>query len=154
MFVFVRQSATIADFSVTGPASESGQEFWPAADVKTFRNQPPVGKLMFRSVNGALVQNDVSDIAGLGKAMSETDDYYACAAARYVEHFTGVTVPQVDPLDLEKGPPLNAKDREWRALVQSLGAELKSTGSLKTLVKHLFESDAYQQPDFGRFGVQ
>jgi hypothetical protein len=153
MFLQVRESATVASFTGGAPA-EPGQEFWPATDALTFRNQAPKGKLFFRSVTGALVNVDVDSIAALGKALSETDDYYACAASRYVEHLTGVSVPQMDPVDLAALGEVNAKDREWRALVQTLGQELRATGSLKTMVRHIFESAAYAQSDFGRFGIQ
>jgi hypothetical protein len=155
IFLTVRESATVANYTVSAVKPPVSQEFWPAADVPTFRSQAPTGKLYFRSITGALVDTEVADIAALGKALSETDDYYACAAARYIEHFTGVTVPQQDPIDLEKQAIApTAKDREWRALVLTLARDLKASGSLKTMIAHIFESNAYKQSDFGRFGFQ
>lgn len=139
----VRATVTIANYAVNS-TPQAGQEPWPVRGVAAIRNQSPMGKLYFRSITGELVHRDVNGINEMGTAMTETDDYYVCAAKRYVEYLTGVKVK------LSEADGNSKKEKAWRDLTVALGRELRQTGSLKTLVKRIMESDYYRQRDFGR----
>lgn len=147
-----RLSALIARFNVSA-GSEPGQEFWPWRPVPSFKYQAPVGKLYLRSISGALIDQPVNNLNELGIALSSTDDYYACAAKRYFEKFTGVSINLYDPNDGDNSSLIegqNERDIEFRRFVLALGQELKTGGSLKNLVKRIIESDYYKQSDFGK----
>ena len=149
---FNRISALIGRFNVSA-GKEPGQEFWPWKPVANFKYQAPEGKLYMRSATGALIDRNVSNLNELGIAMSDTDDYYACAAKRYVERFTGVNVSLFDPADADNEAVYAAqseKERDMRARVLALGNELRMTGSLKKLIQRIMESDEYRQSDFGK----
>ena len=147
-----RLSALIGRFNVSA-GSEPGQEFWPWKPVASFKYQAPVGKLYFRSMSGNLIDQPVNNLNELGIAMSNTDDYYACAAKRYFEKFTGVSINLYDPNDVDNTTVIegqNVRDLEFRNFVLALGQELKAGGNLKNLVKRILESDFYKQSDFGK----
>lgn len=147
-----RISALIGRFHVTA-RSEENQEFWPSQDVATFKYQPPEGKLYIRSISGALIDQPVANLNELGIAMSETEDYYACAAKRYMEKFTGINVNLFDPYDNDNATALasmNEHDREFRNFVFALGKELRAGGSLKQMIKRILQSDYYRRSDYGR----
>lgn len=142
---------TVASAVSFAPSRGASAPLWPGTPVTDFHLETPTGKLMFRSINGALVNRDVMGLDGLGTALSETDDYFACAAKRYVERFLGVKVDLRDDLDPgNSGIEVPPKDREMKEFVLALGKELKTTGSLKTLTKRIFESSYYKRSDFGR----
>lgn len=147
-----RISALIGRFNVTA-GKEANQDFWPSKDVASFKHQAPEGKLYIRSINGDLIDRTVQNLNELGIAMSETDDYYACAASRYLEKLTGITVNLFDPADNDNATALsslNEHDREFRNFVMALGQELRMGGSLKQMVKRIIQSDYYRRSDFGR----
>jgi hypothetical protein len=147
-----RLSALIGRFNVSA-GNEAGQEFWPWKPVASFKYQAPVGKLYLRSINGTLIDQPVNNLNELGIALSNTDDYYACAAKRYFEKFTGVAINLYDPNDVDNTSVIegqNERDIEFRRFVLALGQELKAGGSLKNMVKRILESDYYKQSDFGK----
>ncbi len=143
-----RVSALIASYAVTREA-QPGQEFWPSKPVDSSRFQAPVGKLYFRTLNGQLIDQNVSGIDGLGVALSSTPDYYACAARRYFEYFTGVRVHLSDSGARAQTDPLFAKEKAMREFVLALGEDLQTTGSLKVMIKKILESNYYRRSDFG-----
>ena len=141
----VRLTALIANFAVTrGP--EAGQSAWPDRAVASIRNQAPNGTFLFRSYNGGLISRGLTSVNDLGVAMSSTEDYYACAAKRYIRYFTGVNVR----LNESEGAAFTARESKWREFAIALGKELQATGSLKTMIRRIIESDFYHQKDFGR----
>ena len=52
----------------------------------------PSGKLFYRSYNGSLVNTELTDIASLGDAIAETQDFYVCSAKKYYKLLTGIDV--------------------------------------------------------------
>lgn len=124
---------------------------WPAEPVANFHRQTPSGRLFYRSMTGALVDRQVASISDLGKAMTETEDYYACAAKRYFQFMTGIVVPLYDrsnPQNAEVNRQLSVQAIEDRKFVEALGQELKRTQSLKTLVKSILASKYYQNVNY------
>ncbi len=126
---------------------------WATPADPMFHRRPTNGRLLFRSVSGALVNQPVSNMEQLGQAMAATDDYYACAASRYFKYFTGIQVNIFDPSDPSNQSAIanmTEKDREYRNYVLQLGRQLRETESLKTLVKQIMKSNYYKLAQFGR----
>ena len=138
---------------VVSAASDAGAMDWPVHPTPSFNRTSPTGRVIFRSVTGGLVSQQVGNLEGLGQALSTTDDYYACAASRYFKYFTGIDVHLFDPQDPANQSSMtgmNDKDREYRQYVLGLGKELQTTQSLKTLVKHILQSGYYRRAAYGR----
>lgn len=130
------------------PEHEHDFEGWiDTADNKYFR-RPPNGKFLFRSQDGSLIDRDILGKADLGQVISETDDYYMCAAKRYLQFFTGIDIPMFDEGDLN-APPLNSKETEYLNFVKSLGQELKQHQDLKKVIKRIIASEVYMKPGTG-----
>lgn len=126
---------------------------WSATPVEGYAEQTPRGVLMFRSVSGALVEAPIEGIAEVGALVAAQPDMYRCAATRYLEHFTGLTVPLYDPGDpanfaLSDSESLETKSlRRWLA---SLGEELRQTQSLRTLLQRILASELYRDSNYQR----
>ena len=123
---------------------------WPSEPIDNFHLQQPTGDLYFRSQSGLLINRRVANIAELGQAFSETDDYYVCAAKRYFKYFTGVDVALYDktnPLNASVNRNLTNKDKEFRSYVEKIGMELKSHQSLAKLIKAIMSSKYYKTSD-------
>lgn len=124
---------------------------WPSEPVANFHRQTPAGKLFFRSMTGELIDKDVTGVAALGKAMSETKDYYYCAAKRYFEYFTGIRVALYDrsnPVNENLNRKLSSEAVEDRKFVESLGDELQSTQSVRSMVKRILASKYYRDVNY------
>jgi hypothetical protein len=128
-------------------------EFWPAVGDPNFHRTKPDGRLYFRSITGELINVPVDSLETLGQRLSETPDYFACAAKRYFEFFTHNKIELFDPYDPSNdtlNESISPLDREMKSFVLALGQELQSTGSLNNLIKRIIESDYYRQGNFGQ----
>jgi hypothetical protein len=145
-----RSAMTIAAYAAAGGVATVA---WPAVSTPGYHLTQASGKLFFRSVNGELVDVPVGDLDAYGTALSNTDDFYACAASRYFKYFTGIGVEIFDPQDANNQPlisSLSEADREYRNYVLNLAKELKASGSLKTLITRIMSSPYYKLAGFGR----
>lgn len=109
-----------------------------------FYNRPPNGRLRFRSYDGTLNDVPVSSIADLGAQIANTNDFYACTAARYYKFFTGITVNLQDIGDPSQ-PTLTTGDLFYRNIVIKMGQNLKTSQNLPSLIREILSSDAYQR---------
>lgn len=124
---------------------------WPSEPVVNFHRQHPSGRLFFRSMTGELIDKAVSDIAALGAAMAETPDFYNCAAKRYFEFFTGIQVAlydRTDPNNAEVNRKLSVEAIEDRKFIETLGAELRQSQSVRLLIKRIIASKYYQDINY------
>lgn len=124
---------------------------WPSADVPDFHLQKPTGRLYFRSVTGTLIDKSVLNIADLGKAMSETEDYYLCAAKRYFEFMTGIEVPlydRTDPRNADLNRALSQQSIDDRAYVENLAKNLRNNQSVMQMVEDIIKSPYYSKENF------
>jgi hypothetical protein len=124
---------------------------WPSEPVANFHRQVASGRLYFRSVTGVLVDRQVQGVAGLGQAMSETDDLYQCAAKRYFEYFTGIEVPlydRDDPRNAALNKSISDNGIADRKFVENLAAKLRSHQSVRQLVKDIMASDYYKNLNY------
>jgi hypothetical protein len=144
---YSRSAVALTTYKVTS-ASVNG---WPAEPVAGFHTQNPTGRLYYRSATGALVDKPVTGIAGMGRAMSETDDYYLCAAKRYFEFMTGIQVPlydRTDPRNAALNTVLTPEAIEDRRYVEDLAASLRSSGSVVQMVEDILGSSYYSKENF------
>ncbi|MNK81511.1 hypothetical protein D3C87_1012540 [compost metagenome] len=144
---FLRNAVAMTTYKATA-ASVNG---WPAEPVAGFHTQTPTGRLYYRSATGALVDKQVTGITGMGRAMSETDDYYLCAAKRYFEFMTGIQVPlydRTDPRNATLNTTLTPEAIEDRRYVEDLASSLRSSGSVVQMVEDILSSDYYSKENF------
>lgn len=144
---FLRNAVAITSYK----ASNESITGWPAAEVENFHLQNPTGRLYFRSSTGALINKPVSGIAELGKAMSETDDYYLCAAKRYFEFMTGVVVPlydRTDPRNANLNLTLTNEAIKDRSFVENLAQELRRTQSVIEMTEAIMKSPYYGKENY------
>ncbi len=125
---------------------------WPDIPVEGFHTQTPTGRLFFRSATGKLVDRNLNSIADLGTAISETEDYYMCAAKRYYAFFTGKEISLYDrtnPANAELNKALTKSAIKDRLFIENLAKNLKNDQSIKNMIKAIFSSDEYAKKDFG-----
>lgn len=128
------------------PASE-----WIHVDDPEFHLSRPKGKLFTRLFNGELLDRSVDSIDSLGTVITQTQDFYSCAAKRYFEFFTGIKVPlydKKDPRYSEMNRNLTEDHIKNRQFVETLGFELQQDQSLKNLVRRIMTSDYYKRESF------
>jgi hypothetical protein len=106
--------------------------------------RPPNGRFYFRSYDGTLNDSPVVSIADLGSKIAQTNDFYACAAARYFKYFTGITANLQDIGDSAL-PPLTSADLYYRNLVIQMGQNLKAKKNLQSLIREILSSAPYQR---------
>ena len=130
-------------------ASETG---WPSEPIVDFHRQKPTGRLYFRSfADGQLINKSVQNISELGMALSLTNDYYQCASKRYFKFFTGIDVALYDRLDprfSETNRTLSNDAIADRIFVEKLAVTLKSTQSVKAVIKEIMASGYYRSRTF------
>lgn len=144
---YIKSTILVGNFKAT-MASVSG---WPSEPVPNFHRQEPTGKLYYRSATGALVNRTVNNSEEMGQAMSETDDFYQCAAKRYFEYFTGINVSLYDrtnPANSELNRKLTNTDKNDRKFIEKLAKDLRSTQSLPNMVRQIIGSDYYKYQDY------
>ena len=130
---------------------QNNGDFWPSEPDPQFHLQNPQGRILYRAHNGQLVNQPVSSIADFAQKLSETDDFYSCAAKRYFEYFTGKSVPlydRSDPRNAEMNRKLNESQIRDRKTVEQLGKNLKQHQSLKRMIAEIIETDIYRDENY------
>jgi hypothetical protein len=136
----LRYVGTVADFIKYSVSIQMG-----AYDVtgQSYATSEPTGKLVYRSYTGDLVSLDVKGLGGVGQAISQSDDFYVCAASRYFELFTGLRVNLQDLGD-KSSQKLDAANLAYRKRVIGLGLELKKHNSVLKLIREILKTDFYK----------
>lgn len=146
-FQFTRFPMVVTKYQVT----QNQGNHWPTAPDPQFHTQSPSGRILYRAHNGELINQSVSSMADLGKKLSETDDFYSCAAKRYFEYFTGKGVPlydRSDPRNAELNRNLNESQIRDRKTVEALGKNLKQHQSLKKMIAEIIATDIYRDENY------
>lgn len=130
-------------FQNINSSSYSSRESGYVDSDSDFYKRPPYGRLLYRSYDGTLINQEVANIAEMGEAMANTNDLYVCAAKQYFYFFTGIQVSLQDVGDPAMSA-LSEADTHYRNQVIALGLALKENQNLKTLVHSIFESSLYQ----------
>ncbi len=124
---------------------------WIHVDDPEFHIKKSTGKFFTRLFNGEILDRNISSIDDLGNVITQTQDFYTCAAKRYFEFFTGIQVPlydKKDPRYAEMNRMLTSEHIKNREFVENLGADLQRDQSLKNLVKRIIASDYYRSEEF------
>lgn len=135
----------IGSFLFKYPTTLPAASIWPATPDEQFHLRPPEGYLYIRSWDGKLINKKVIGVEELGKAISEIDEPYICAASRYFEYFTGIKA-EIDDVEVYKNSPLSKEQAEIRKFVVKLGLDLKSNPQqdLKLLIDEILRSPYYK----------
>lgn len=144
---YIKNTIVVGNFKAELP-SVSG---WPSEPVANFHRQEPKGRLYYRSTTGALVDRSVANSEEMGVAMSETEDFYQCAAKRYFEYFTGINVSLYDrtnPMNAELNRKLTKMDKDDRKFIEKLAKDLRDSQSLSNMVRQIMTSDYYKYPNY------
>lgn len=124
---------------------------WPASADERFPRERPLGIVLFRSVTGELVREEVEGLEQVGPVIAAQPDMYQCAASRYLAHFTGVHIPLYDPGDPANFSTIDSESREVQVLrrfVQEVGARLSETQSLRDALVAILRSDIYRDRNY------
>lgn len=121
---------------------------WPIKRDTMYGRRPPKGVLYFRSYTGDLVRQNFNNLEQLGRAITSTDDYYACIAKKYYHHFTGVNASLADINDPFSTVSLNEQDLFHRNVVIELGQKLKSSQNPKEVIQDILKSKIYRQEGY------
>ena len=113
----------------------------------TYSYSPPEGRLIFRSFTGELIKQDTDGIGGLGAAIAETPDLYACAVKRYTQFLTGVEIPLYDYGNLAK-PQLTSQQQGQVDFLKKLTFELKDHQDPTKTIRAIIDSPYYMNPNY------
>jgi hypothetical protein len=129
--------------------THQAESAWPTIPDSNYYQRPTNGTFFFRTHAGELIDRPVSSIADVGQKISETEDFYICAAKRYYNYFTGVDVNIGDLGDTDWNYKPTSGDLFHREIVVSLGRNLKNHQSLSQLILEILSLDNYKKNDFG-----
>lgn len=130
-----------------GPVHGLGAVDGPDTD---FYKRPPKGHLYFRTYEGKLISEQVEGLSGpqgLGEAIANLDDYYACASKRYFEFFTGHKVILEDITD-PNATKLNDKQIRLRTFAIGMAKKLHQSQKVRDIIKDIIASDFYKSSDY------
>jgi len=114
----------------------------------TWFKQAPKGAFLIRDMNGNLIQRDIygldampseSSLPGLSDVVTDTDDYYVCAAKRYFKYFTDYDASLMDV------PNSSPREVQARDFVVSEGRALKQHQNLQYLIRQIISSSFYKE---------
>lgn len=131
-------------------AQQATAEWIDKADPE-FHIKKSKGLIHTRTLSGELLSRQIDSINDLGIAMTQTNDFYTCAAKRYFEFLTGINVPlydRKDPRNAELNRSLSLEHIEDRDFVENLGKELQRNQSLKEVIKLILKSKYYSSENF------
>ncbi len=131
------------------PVTQAAEGAWPSSADANFAARPTNGLLYYRNYLGNLVNTPASNVETLGAAIAQQDDYYICAAKRYYEYFTGVTVTIGDIGD-PAAPALSAGELNRRNILIDLGLKLKTHDNPRQLIKDIMSLPHYRDSSFGQ----
>jgi len=127
--------------------TEAPENFLEKSDEDlNFYKRPATANLVFRTFEGVFYNKQVTGVEEAGRALSELDDLYVCAASRYYRFLTGVNVEIRDFTDT-MSPVMDSTDEiKYRDLVIKLGKNLKKHQSLNKMIEEIIASPLYITP--------
>ncbi len=128
---------------LVGKAIQGVGQFPASPSATLFALRPPAGQLHFRELissgnyRRSVVRSDFSNLESLGQKLAGANDLYRCASKRYYRFFTGIDVDLTRRAD-------SKMDRYHQDLVLELADKLKSTQSVKSILRDIFSSESFQ----------
>ena len=117
----------------------------PPDNDPDYYKRPPNGRIFYRGYNGVLHDTKVDNLSDLASELIKQDDIYVCAAKRYFEYFTGISVDLRDLGDPDSAN-MSQADLHYRNKVIQLGQQLRSTNSLRSLIQSIISMPLYSRP--------
>lgn len=137
-------SGPLMPSSFNGSSVQQFANALPASDADFFR-RPAEGALYFRNFRGNLVYvgpDKVTSLDALGGIIAEQEDFYACAASRYLEQLTSYHITLDDPganlAELNKNEVYN-----W--FTNTLVKNFYQHRSAKRLIKEIMDSKYFKE---------
>lgn len=125
-------------------ADQPDASHWPLKSDYNYHRRPAKGVLYYRSYTGELINEKFQNFETLANSILKTDDYYACVANKYYEHFTGISASLADIHDPFTNIKLNREDQFHRDSVIKLGDVLKETKDPLKVIEMIIKSPQYQ----------
>lgn len=110
-------------------------------DVNFYKTQAS-GRLFYRSFSGAKVNVPLTDIASLGEAISEQDDFYVCGVKKYYKVLSGIDVDLSDPGDMNT-EPLSPEHQQFQQKVIGWGLELRQNQNMLGIIRKIISSPEF-----------
>jgi hypothetical protein len=122
---------------------------WPTGVDVNYYRRPTQGRLVFRSIDGTLVDEAVNNLQELGQRLSQLDDPYVCAASRYWEYFVGARVPIIDSGDPEVNQQLSPDEQKQFDEIVKLAKAMKTHQRPRVLIEAILKHSAFRNPASG-----
>lgn len=119
-----------------------------APDYK-YSVRPAVGKLRYRSYDGAYVESaELDGLPDLGDELASQKDFYVCAAKKYYRFLTGISANLADLSAPGSTLVLTPGEAAHRQKVIELGLSLQQdpNQSVKTMFRKIIESPTFVYP--------
>ena len=113
-----------------------------------FYKESPSGKLFYRNYKGDLINTPLSNLASLGQAIAETEDFYVCTAKKYYRALTGIEVSLADPGNINS-IELTEEHLSQKQKVVEFGLRLKDLKNYYEILFHRMNSFILQNKGLG-----
>jgi hypothetical protein len=139
--------------TITDQPTLTGPAFWPHQPDDKLHRRPASGRLLFRNIRGVYVSAQVNSFEELGAAIRSREDFYACAAKRYFEYFTGVDV-NISSLSGAEANQLSSAEFRYRSRLlnhyvrRANNAGFMNSKSAIQLVREIITGPEFQERDF------
>ena len=147
---FTNPSAAGGTLQLYAHAQDGGlsAEQHPVESDSAYHQRARRGQFLFRGFDGTLHNVEYEGLEQLGQAIAGTTDFYICAASRYYQFLTGVTVPIHDYTDPAAPTPSDDELLHRERLV-ALGKSLQQHGDLTRLIREIISTPTYRQQGYG-----
>ncbi|SMF18886.1 hypothetical protein [Pseudobacteriovorax antillogorgiicola] len=108
---------------------------WSAKADRSYYQQTPRGRLLYRDFQGTLVDEPLEDLQSLGKALASRLDPYLCTSSRYLEYMTGYRFSVVK----------NQNSTLRFQQLMRLARDLKKHQDLRLLLKDIVKLPLFQE---------
>jgi len=132
----------VVPYLISNPSNSA--PIWSPTPISGFQNTVPAGRLMFRSYDGTFYDEPISNVADLGARLANKSDFYVCAAKRYYEYFTGISVDLGDLGDPTYGKQLTTEAMTQRNRVINLGVQLMGHQDTRQLIQDILNLPDYR----------
>lgn len=119
-------------------------DFYPDRDSDYYL-RPNNGNFYYRDIKGKLHNENFNSFNELKLLLSKQDDYYICAASKYLYYLTGIKVQLRDYSD--SYDYLGKDSKFLLQYVNQLGLNLKEHQSIKQLLKEIIDGPVFSSRD-------
>lgn len=143
LVIFKSSANADAETQVDGRPMAGVTSLPVVTNSQTWSLQPPKGRLHYReNITGREVIAPLNSIADIGTEFAKGSDIYNCAAKKYYRFFTGIDVT------LTEKAKADTIDDYHQKLVLQLGAQLKTTQSVRTLIDAIIKSEPFHNRNY------